>query len=850
MTGFPLTMTGWDRTYQPPRSLRSAVAMNTTAWDLFRYQEPGVAREWATTTLDSLLASVDSQAAEALGCTDCQDTGYYGVPCPDDEDMLVGLVRRIGNEKHETLAADGSWAPWLGESPLEILTLDLAGDLAAAITGGACGLVRRYLMPRAFLPPAPVLSAAPLSDALMSLVSPQPPGSTESSDNDWVTYAIVDELDPGAVLDLVHLRAAGGSVELERYDEDCSWTPDSSLLTENGLPTVRLTDSQLADVQEQMNPSRITAAAEDHLPPHPKCKYCSAPATKRILHSEGMAYIPVCDDHLDKGKADAAACVPYGDPDPSNINWIHDIKASAALVADAPLTVSPNPKAEKLRRYWSTGRGAAKIRWNTPGDWKRCYAHLSKYMGTRAKGYCQNLHKRNDHVWTGDRRNPGGNGHHGRGLFSSTSPEESLLASVRSGQWGRDKERNTDMPLAMELLEDGIYYEGDDDNAGILRTLTAGGFPVAPPDEWYADPKLPGPTPMVVDDDGRVYGHLATWDVTHIGMAGATHAPRSPSNYAYFLTGSLKTASGKSVNVGQLTLAGGHADINGNAQAAVQHYDDTNSAVADVMVGEDQFGIWAAGGMRPNVTPEQVRVFRASPPSGDWRPINGHLEMVACCSVNVPGFMNVRPTARVAGGAVLALVAAGTRELNEIRHAMLASTAVVARLETLEARVDQLAPTEPAAAAEPVIATPEPETLTAEPPVVATTPEPAAVEPPVTAEPIAESPPASDEPDVPELSPEEVARADRIARVRSAILAEKRAALRARVNAPAPTMAAMASTVKGTDSFPISDVASLKRAIMAFGRAGDKAAAKKHIVSMAYKLKRPDLIPSNWKTSK
>jgi hypothetical protein len=60
----------------------------------------------------------------------------------------------------------------------------------------------------------------------------------------------------------------------------------------------------------------------------------------------------------------------------------------------------------------------------------------------------------------------------------------------------------------------------------------------------------------------------------------------------------------------------------------------------------------------------------------------------------------------------------------------------------------------------------------------------------------------------------------------------------------------MASTVKGTDSFPISDVASLKRAIMAFGRAGDKAAAKKHIVSMAYKLKRPDLIPSNWKTSK
>ena len=358
MTGFPLTMTGWDRTYQPPRALRASVAMNTTAWDLLRSNlEPG-AQQWATTTLDSLIASVDSQAAEALGCTDCQDTGYYGIPATGDEDMLVGLVRRIGDEKHEALTADGSWSPWLDEAPLEILTLDLAGDLAAAITGGACGLVRRYLMPRAFLPPCPVISAAPLSDALTSLAYPEPPENTQSFDNDWVTYAIVDELDPGAVLDLVHVRAAGDSVELERYDSDCSWTPDVELLAETGLPTVRLTDSQLADVQEQMNPSSLTAA----LPKQQKCKYCTNQATKRIIHSEGMAYVPVCNEHLDKGKHDAAACVPYGKPDPSNIDRIDEIKASAALVA----YTSPNPKAEKLRRYWTTGKGAAKIRWTAP----------------------------------------------------------------------------------------------------------------------------------------------------------------------------------------------------------------------------------------------------------------------------------------------------------------------------------------------------------------------------------------------------------------------------------------------------------------------------------------------------
>lgn len=48
--------------------------------------------------------------------------------------------------------------------------------------------------------------------------------------------------------------------------------------------------------------------------------------------------------------------------------------------------------AEKLRRYWTHGEGALKIGWGTPGDWKRCVTHLSKYMGPRAKGYCQLRH--------------------------------------------------------------------------------------------------------------------------------------------------------------------------------------------------------------------------------------------------------------------------------------------------------------------------------------------------------------------------------------------------------------------------------------------------------------------------
>jgi len=47
-------------------------------------------------------------------------------------------------------------------------------------------------------------------------------------------------------------------------------------------------------------------------------------------------------------------------------------------------------------------------------------------------------------------------------------------------------------------------------------------------------------------------------------------------------------------------------------------------------------------------------------------------------------------------------------------------------------------------------------------------------------------------------------------------------------------------------SFPIVTTEDLKNAIMAFGRAKSKAAAKRHIVKRARALKRTDLIPDNW----
>ena len=116
---------------------------------------------------------------------------------------------------------------------------------------------------------------------------------------------------------------------------------------------------------------------------------------------------------------------------------------------------------------------------------------------------------------------------------------------------------------------------------------------------------------------------------------------------------------------------------------AVKHYDDTASAMCDVHAGEDAYGIWVAGALRPNVTAEQIRAIRASAPSGDWRPIHGRLELVAVCQVNVPGFPVTR--ARVASGQVYALVAAGTATLARLR-----AEADDAPIDALIARVDAL----------------------------------------------------------------------------------------------------------------------------------------------------------------
>jgi ribosomal protein L32 len=190
--------------------------------------------------------------------------------------------------------------------------------------------------------------------------------------------------------------------------------------------------------------------------------------------------------------------------------------------------------------------------------------------------------------------------------------------------------------------------------------------PLNPPAEWFAAPEFKALTPLTVTEDGRVFGHFAQWDTCHIGIPDVcTTAPSSMTNYSYFHLGEVETESGERVACGKITLGMGHAAKHLGRQAASEHYDNVDACVADVVAGEDTFGPWIVGALRPGLSAERIRDLRAAVLSGDWRNVNGNLELVGLLAVNVPGFPVPRSArALVAAGEdgtrVLSLVAAGT----------------------------------------------------------------------------------------------------------------------------------------------------------------------------------------------
>ena len=190
--------------------------------------------------------------------------------------------------------------------------------------------------------------------------------------------AQVDELDKTAVVDLFALVPASktGTEVILYTRKEGGWVRDDKMLARlrstSPPPIVTLDAATFKLVVEQVDSYYKEQGPQEE--EEPVTAALTLASRVRLWDDDG-ALMPVFE---------AAALIAAGVPG----------------IADTPSDIAA---ARKLKNYWLRGRGAAKIRWNTPGDWTRCTRHLTKYMGPRARGYCQNLHKEATGLYTGDK---------------------------------------------------------------------------------------------------------------------------------------------------------------------------------------------------------------------------------------------------------------------------------------------------------------------------------------------------------------------------------------------------------------------------------------------------------------
>lgn len=208
--------------------------------------------------------------------------------------------------------------------------------------------------------------------------------------------------------------------------------------------------------------------------------------------------------------------------------------------------------------------------------------------------------------------------------------------------------------IGIQIAEEATMKRNDEDE----YAMTDEGYPITPPTAWFQDPELTSKTPLIVEEDGRIYGHLAAWGECHrdVTMRECVLAPKSKLGYAPYHLGTVLTAEGEILKVGKIVMDTRHADIRLGYAAAALHYDNTGDEIAVVRAGEDEYGIWVAGAIVPEATPRKVAKLRRSPLSGDWRREQGSLELTAALAVNAPAF----PVYSMENEEQMALVAAGT----------------------------------------------------------------------------------------------------------------------------------------------------------------------------------------------
>lgn len=213
-----------------------------------------------------------------------------------------------------------------------------------------------------------------------------------------------------------------------------------------------------------------------------------------------------------------------------------------------------------------------------------------------------------------------------------------------------------DLPELRELLT-SITASATLDHAAIVAEAAANA-PEQPPADWFTPRALDGPTPITVTPAGEVYGHLAPWDVPHVGIRDENvYAPRSRVNYDLFHSKDVVTADGATVRAGVLLVDCDHAPIDADVAEARDYHEQRCTPAAVVRAYEDEHGIAVRGSLLPGLSVDQVAQLRKL--SGEWR--TAHLELMAAVGVEKAGFPV--PGARDDTVAVAASADSATRDM-------------------------------------------------------------------------------------------------------------------------------------------------------------------------------------------
>ena len=191
-----------------------------------------------------------------------------------------------------------------------------------------------------------------------------------------------------------------------------------------------------------------------------------------------------------------------------------------------------------------------------------------------------------------------------------------------------------DLPGELRDLFTALTASVTLDHASIVADAVTNA-PETPPLEWFGPRRLDGPTPITVTARGEVFGHLAPWDVPHVGIRDENvYAPRSRVNYDLFHSRNVDTAEGQTIRAGVLLVGCDHAPQDMDVADARDHLEAVCTPAAVVRAYEDDYGIAVTGSLLPGLTVDQVAQLRKL--SGEWR--TAHLELMAAVGVEKAGF--------------------------------------------------------------------------------------------------------------------------------------------------------------------------------------------------------------------